>query len=141
MPRLDELIDRWIDALGEAEPALTPHLDEIADHVRSDAQARCDAGVDVSDAFAAAILTFGVPRELAQEFLKTPGDERFVLRRTVMYLAASFLVTAMTVAVDKLVVPLDPKWVSFVLLVVVNPLLILLFGTRYRKVLGGRRRV
>lgn len=37
MPQLDELVNQWVQHLETSEPALAPHLDEIADHVRADA--------------------------------------------------------------------------------------------------------
>lgn len=135
MPRLDGLIDEWVRTLGEAEPALKPHLDEIADHLRTDVQARVNAGADLTDAFAAAIGAFGAPRELAQEFLKSERrrEERIALRLTAMYLVASFLVTAAIVGIDKLVVPLNPTWFGLLLVFVVNPLLMLPFLARFLK--------
>ncbi|MPZ20575.1 MAG: hypothetical protein GEV06_22065 [Luteitalea sp.] len=103
------------------------------------AQARLSAGVDVPEAFAAAIGTFGAPRELAKEFLKTgPGEQRLAFKLTAMYVAASLLLTAAIVGVDKLVIPLNPTWTAFVLVFLLHPLLILPFAMRYLKV---RRRL
>lgn len=140
MPRLDELIDQWVHALREAEPALEPHLDEIADHVRTDAQERISAGADMPDAFAAAIGTFGAPRQLVKEFLKSkPSEERLALKFTAMYLAASLVLTAAIIAIDKLVVPLNPTWLLPVWLFVLNPLLALPFLARFLTQRGGVR--
>lgn len=134
MPRLDELIDQWVHTLGDAEPALKPHLDEIADHVRTDAQERISAGADVHDAFAAAIGTFGAPRQLAKEFLKSkPSEERLALKVTAMYLAASLVLAAAIIAIDKLVLPLNPTRLAFVWVFILNPLLMSPFLVRFVK--------
>lgn len=53
MRQLDEFVDAWVRSVGTSEPHLVPHLDEIADHVRSDARERIDSGFDVPSAFAA----------------------------------------------------------------------------------------
>lgn len=135
MPQLDERIDQWVDALGTAEPALRPHLDEIGDHVRSDARARVRAGADPSSAFAAAITAFGAPRNLAIEFVKSePSEERLALNFVALYLIVTLLVTATFIGIDKLVLPLDPTWFGLVWMFVLNPLIMLPFIVRYLRV-------
>jgi hypothetical protein len=132
MHRLDDLIDRWVATLTEAEPALKPHSDEIADHVRTDAQARVEAGADMSDAFAAAIGSFGAPRELAREFLRSEWNEdRLALRLVAWYLAVVLLITVGFVAIDKLVVPLPTTAFALAWLFILNPLLMLPFVFRF----------
>lgn len=135
MHRLDELIHRWVATLLEAEPALKPHLDEIADHVRTAAQVRIDAGADLSDAFAAATGSFGAPRELAREFLRSAWNEERLARRLVAwYLVAAILVTVGIVAVDKIVFPLpSPPWFAIAWVFILNPLLMLPFVLQFLK--------
>jgi hypothetical protein len=132
MHRLDELIDHWVGTLGKAEPALKPHLEEIADHVRTDAHARAAAGAEMSDAFAAAVGSFGAPRALATEFLKPgPNEERAAVRLVIGYLAVVLVLTAAMVAVDKLVTPLDATSFGLVWVFILNPLLLLAFLRRF----------
>jgi len=131
MTTLDDMIDEWVRTLGQAELPLKPHLDEIADHVRTDALGRIGAGAEVPDAFAAAIGSFGAPREVAREFLKSePSEERTALRFAVVYIVASLLVTAAIVGIDKVVIPLDSTLVALVLVFVVNPLLAFILMAR-----------
>lgn len=76
---------------------------------------------------------------MAKEFLKSaPSEERIALRLTAMYLVASLLVTAAIVGIDKLVIPLNPTWLTFVWVFVLNPLLMLPFVAR---VLKARKRL
>ena len=70
MPSLDALISQWTDQLRATHPELVPHLGELADHVRSSAQDRIDAGAAVDDAFASALGSFGAPSDLRAEFHK-----------------------------------------------------------------------
>ena len=65
MPSLDALITQWSDQLRATRPELAPHLDELADHVRSSAQDRIDAGAAVG---ASALGSFGAPADLGAEF-------------------------------------------------------------------------
>lgn len=112
MSQLDHLIDQWAQALKTAEPRLGPHLDEIKDHVRTSAQVRIDAGAETSNAFAAAIGTFGAPREVANEYLKSARAGRnFVLKLVGAYLATVMVATAAVVLVDAYY-PLDVEWVA-----------------------------
>ena len=70
MPSLDALIGQWTEQLRATHPELAPHIDELADHVRSSAQARIDDGAAVEDAFASALGSFGAPEDLGGEFSK-----------------------------------------------------------------------
>ena len=131
MSQLDDLIDQWAQTLKTAEPDLGPHLDEIKDHVRTDAQTRIDDGSATSTAFAAAIGTFGAPREVANEYLKSSrAGRRFVLLLAGAYLAVVLVLTTALVVVDGSF-PLDVKWVGIGwTLVVVSPAVALPFVLR-----------
>src|SRR5690606_24214364 len=99
-------------AIGASEPELVPHLDEIADHVRSDAQERIRAGSTESSAFTAAIAAFGPLREVASGFAASRHRARD--RAAAVYAASmiigTLVMTGLVVAIDKLVQPLDLRW-------------------------------
>lgn len=117
MPPLDHLIDQWAQTLKTSEPRLGRHLDEIKDHVRTDAQRRIGEGADVSSAFAAAVGAFGAPRDVADEFLKSAISRTVVLKYAGAYLAAALVLTTAIVVVDGYH-PLDVQWVVAGLMVV-----------------------
>ncbi len=101
MPSLDALISQWTDQLRATHPELLPHLDELADHVRSSAQDRIDAGTAVEDAFAAALGSFGAPSDLGAEFHKNStvmkGKERVAVGT---YLLITAVFTGAVLLVD-----------------------------------------
>ena len=101
MPSLDALIGQWAEQLGATHPELIPHLDELADHVRSSAQARIDGGAAVEDAFASALGSFGAPADLGAEFHKNSavmkGKERVAVGT---YLLITALFTGAVLLVD-----------------------------------------
>lgn len=101
MPRLEHLLDEWAQSLIRSEPHLERHLDEIRDHVRTGAQARIDGGAEVANAFASAVGSFGAPREVALEFLKSSIPSRtLILKYVVAYLLTVLLLTAGIVLID-----------------------------------------
>lgn len=109
MHPLDDLIAEWASTLEGSEPALVPHLDEIIDHVRADAEARMAAGADASTALAAALGSFGAPRDIATDYRKTAAHREHRVA-AVTTIVASLVLTAAFVAVDKAVRPLDATW-------------------------------
>lgn len=119
MPQLDELVNQWVQHLETSVPALAPHLDEIADHVRADAQARIDAGSDVSVAFAAAVEAFGAPRDVAKDYLVSVrrSERRAAAGYGAVVIGVSLIVTTTAVLIDKAFYPLDPRWLALGLVV------------------------
>lgn len=118
MHPLDDLIAQWAAALEASEPALAPHLDEITDHVRADAEARVAAGAEPSQAFAAALGSFGAPREVAADFRKTALHfERKAVAAASIVL--SLVLVAVVLVIDKLVRPVDPAWLAVAWVVIV----------------------
>lgn len=77
---------------------------------------------------------------MAKEFLKSaPSEERLVLKLTAMYLAASLVFAAAIIAIDKLVLPLNPTRLAPVSLFILNPLLIVPFLARFLRERRGLR--
>lgn len=115
MSPLDDLVDQWVRQLARTEPALAPHLDEIADHVRTDAETRIEAGADVTTAFAAAVGAFGVPRAVADEYRRTARrhEKKFAAWYLAVTLGVTLLVVTAIVIVDKTYYPIDPAWAAF----------------------------
>jgi hypothetical protein len=141
MRQLDELVDAWMDAVGDAEPLLRPHLEEIADHVRTDARARVASGSEVPAAFAAAVGAIGAPHDIAHDYAITEDREerRLAGRFAVATILGTLAVTAIVVAIDKRVQPIDPRWFAFTYL----PLLIawtVAFFARFQRRARLRRR-
>lgn len=102
MPSLDALITQWSDQLRATHPELAPHLDELADHVRSSAQDRIDAGAAVGDAFASALGSFGAPADLGAEFDKNSTVRRGKERMAVgTYLLITAILTGAVLLVDR----------------------------------------
>ena len=102
MPSLDALIDRWSDQLCATHPELAPHLGELADHVRSSAQDRIDAGAAVGDAFASALGSFGAPADLGVEFDKNSTVRKRKERLAVAsYLLMTAVFTGAVLLVDR----------------------------------------
>ncbi len=91
MPSLDALINQWSDQLRATHPELAPHLGELADHVRSSAQGRIDAGAAVGDAFASTLGSFGAPADLGVEFDKNSTVRK---RKERLAVASYLLITA-----------------------------------------------
>lgn len=93
MTSLEALISQWTDQLRTTHPELLPHLGELADHVRTSAQDRIDAGATIEDAFALALGSFGAPSDLGQEFHKNTevlkGKERAAVG-TYLFITALF---------------------------------------------------
>ena len=118
MPQLDELVDEWVRGVEASEPALGPHLEEIADHVRSDARDRVQAGSDVPSAFAAAVGAFGAPRDLAHDYTASAyrSQRRAATTYAAVMIGGTLVLTGAVVAIDKLVHPLDPRWFTFLYL-------------------------
>ena len=102
MPSLDALVSQWTDQLRATHPGLTPHLGEIADHVRSNAQDRIDDGAAIDDAFAAALGSFGAPTDLSGEFGKNSTLRKSKERRAVgTYLLITAIFTGAVLVVDR----------------------------------------
>ncbi|MCN0153284.1 hypothetical protein [Salinispora arenicola] len=119
MPQLDELVNQWLQHLETSEPALAPHLDEIADHICADAQARIDTGSDVSVAFAAAVEAFGAPRDVAKDYLVSArrSERRAAAGYGAVVIGVSLIVTTTAVLIDKAFYPLDSRWLALGLVV------------------------
>jgi hypothetical protein len=121
MHPLDDLIAQWAAALEASEPALAPHLDEITDHVRADAEARVAAGAEPSQAFAAALGSFGAPRRSRQTSARRTAlrvERRAVAAASIVL---SLVLVAMVLVIDKLVRPVDPAWLAVAWVVIVLP--------------------
>ncbi len=102
MPSLDALINQWTDQLRATHPELAPHLGELADHVRSSAQDRIDAGAAVGDAFASALGSFGAPADLGAEFDKNSTVRKRKERMAVgTYLLITAIFTGAVLLVDR----------------------------------------
>ncbi len=67
---LEARLDRWTRDTAAAEPRLRPHLEELADHLRSDVGTRLAGGANLDTAFAAAVTALGTPTELSREYAK-----------------------------------------------------------------------
>lgn len=102
MPSLDALITQWSDQLCATRPEPAPNLDELADHVRSSAQDRIDAGGAVGEAFASALGSFGAPADLGAEFDRNStvrkGKERMAVGT---YLLIAGIFTGAVLLVDR----------------------------------------
>jgi hypothetical protein len=70
-PTLNELLDQWSREALETQPSLATHLEEIADHLHSDVEARVTSGQPLAAAFAAAVDQFGDLGDLSREFAKS----------------------------------------------------------------------
>lgn len=118
MRQLDELVDAWVRSVATSEPHLVPHLDEIADHLRTDARERVRSGSDLPSAFAASVGALGAPRALAHDFAATEHrwERRLTTRFALATIIGTLVVTSAVVAIDKLVHPLDPRWFAFLYL-------------------------
>ncbi len=102
MPSLDALINQWSDQLRATHPELAPHLEELADHVRSSAHDRIDAGAAVADAFASALGSFGAPADLDAEFDKNSTVRKRQERLAVAsYLFITAVFTGAVLLVDR----------------------------------------
>ncbi len=102
MPSLDALINQWTDQLRTTHPELTPHLGELADHVRSSAQDRIDDGAAIGDAFASALGSFGAPTDLSAEFEKNSTVRKRKERMAVgTYLIITAIFTGAVLLVDR----------------------------------------
>lgn len=109
-------LEHWTRDTASAEPRLRPHLDELADHLRSDVEARLESGADLDTAFAAAVTALGTPAELSREYAKVErlparllgwlADERHETRGDLTLAAAWIgmsLIWAATVALGPIV--------------------------------------
>lgn len=70
---LDAAIDRWVADAIAAEPRLTTHREEIADHLAAMSQELIAEGATASRAFDEAVEAIGSPTDLAGEFGKARG--------------------------------------------------------------------
>lgn len=130
MRSLDELVDGWVTAVGAAEPLLRPHLEEIADHVRSDARARVASGSEVTAAFEAAIGAIGAPHAIAHDDANTEErvERRRAARCSVATVLGTLVATGIVVAIDKRVQPIDPRWFAFTYLPILIAWTLVVFG-------------
>lgn len=141
MRSLDELVATWVEAVAAAHPLLRPHLEEIADHVRTDAQARVESGSEVAAAFAAAIGAVGAPHDMARDYAITEDREerRLAGRFAAATILGTLAATAIVVAIDKRVQPIDPRWFAFTYLPVLIAWTVVFFA-RFQHRARVRRR-